>query len=81
MIPKARIHVVFFQGEESSGNLYYSEIRSGGSTLSQPIRVNSEPGSAGAIGTVRTAHIAIGRNGRVHAVWNRVLSSGKTYEA
>ena len=38
----------------------------GSATFSVPIKVNSLPGSAIAAGNIRGAHIAIGRNGRVH---------------
>src|SRR5262249_27151182 len=34
------------------------------------IRVNSQPGSAVATGTIRGAQLAIGRSGRVHVAWN-----------
>ncbi len=32
--------------------------------------MNSQPGSAVALGTVRGAHLAIGRNARIHVAWN-----------
>ena len=35
-----------------------------------PIRVNSEPGCAIAMGTVRGARVALGRGGMVHVAWN-----------
>lgn len=43
--------------------------RSGGE-FSKPLKVNSIPGSAVAVGTIRGPHIALGKYGRVHVVWN-----------
>jgi hypothetical protein len=38
--------------------------------FSSPIRVNGQPGSAIAVGTMRGARLSIGKNGRVHVSWN-----------
>jgi len=48
--------------------------------FSRPIRVNSEPRSAVAIGTVRGPQIALGRNARAYVVWfgSRAQSGGLT---
>jgi hypothetical protein len=62
-------HVVYFKGEPSNGDLYYATLADDG-TWSASVRVNSEPGSAIATGTVRGAQLAIGRGGRVHVSWN-----------
>lgn len=64
------VHLVYFQGEAGGGDLFY--VRSGdeGRTWSAPVRVNSQPGSAVAAGTIRGAHLALGRGGRVHVAWN-----------
>src|SRR5205823_3093564 len=40
-----------------------------------PVRVNSEPGTAVAVGTIRGAQLALGRNGRVHVAWNGTLKA------
>jgi len=61
-------HVVYFSGEPANGDLFYTRLN--GDTFSAPLRVNSQPNSAIATGTVRGARIAIGRNGRVHVAWN-----------
>jgi hypothetical protein len=63
------VHVVYFSGEPGNGDLFYATVTDAGA-FSTPIRVNSEPGSAIATGTVRGARLAIGRNGRVHVTWN-----------
>ena len=40
-----------------------------GSHFSTPLRVNSRPGSVIATGTIRGAHLAVGKNGRAHVAW------------
>ena len=64
------IHVLYFQGDAKAGNLFYLRLAPEQTRPSEPIQVNSEPSSAGAIGTVRTAQIAAGKDSRVHVVWN-----------
>ncbi|HEV8132092.1 MAG TPA: hypothetical protein VGQ81_12625 [Acidobacteriota bacterium] len=62
------IHLVYFSGDPLAGDLYY--VRSvAGDGFSRPLQVNSRSGSAIAVGTVRGAHIALGRAGRVHIAW------------
>lgn len=56
-------------GDPSQGDLFYARSKDGES-FSDPIRVNSVPGSAVAIGNIRGARIAIGRRGNVYVVWN-----------
>jgi hypothetical protein len=65
---KGTAHVVYFVGEPANGDLVYVTLTGG--TFSKPVRVNSEPGSAIATGTVRGAQIAVGRHGRIHVAWN-----------
>jgi hypothetical protein len=62
-------HLIYFKGEAGDGDVYY--VRSGdeGATFSKPVRVNSKPGSVIAIGNIRGAHLALGKNGRVHVAW------------
>ncbi len=67
---KGGIHMVYFAADPAHGDLYYVRSRDGGRLWSAPLRVNSEAGSAIAIGNIRGAHIAVGRNGRVHVAWN-----------
>jgi hypothetical protein len=67
------VHMVYFSGEPEHGDLYYVRSRDYGKTFSKPIRVN-KPGSAIAVGAIRGAQLAVGRNGRAHIAWN---GSGK----
>lgn len=62
-------HLVYFSGDASAGDVFYVTQRAGGSAFSRPIRVNSQRGSAIATGTVRGAHMALGRNNRIHVAW------------
>lgn len=64
------VHLVYFSGNPSAGNLYYVQSADAGRTFSQAMRVNSQPGSAIAVGNIRGARIALGRNGIVHVAWN-----------
>jgi hypothetical protein len=66
---RGTVHVVYFKGDAANGDLFYATLADSGA-WSVPIRVNSEPDSAVATGTVRGAQLAIGRGGRVHVSWN-----------
>jgi hypothetical protein len=63
-------HVLYFRGEPAAGDLFYVRSTDAGGTFSTPIRVNSQPGSAIATGTIRGGQMAIGREGRTHVAWN-----------
>jgi hypothetical protein len=62
-------HVVFLSGDPANSDVYYATLAENGA-WSVPIRVNSEPASAIATGTVRGAQVAVGRGGRIHVSWN-----------
>jgi hypothetical protein len=64
------VHILYFSGEAEHGDLNYVRSRDYGRTFSAPVRVNSTPGSAIAVGAIRGAQMAVGRNGRVHVAWN-----------
>src|SRR5713101_9709115 len=63
------LHMIYFKGDASAGDIEYVERQPGAQDFSRPIRVNSEPRSAVAIGTVRGPQIAMGRNGRAYVIW------------
>ncbi len=67
---RGTIHLIFFRGEPAHGDLYYVKRNPGTAGFVLPIRVNSEMGSAVAMGTIRGGQIAAGKQGKVHAVWN-----------
>jgi hypothetical protein len=64
------IHLLYFAGKPQAGDLFYVRSKDYGQTFSVPVRVNSQRGSAIAIGTIRGGQLAIGRGGRVHVTWN-----------
>jgi hypothetical protein len=70
------LHVVYYDGDPRSGDLFYVRSENDGGTFSPPVRVNSQPGSAVATGTIRGAQIALGAGGRVHVVWNGAVGAG-----
>jgi hypothetical protein len=67
------IHLVFFKGEPAGGDLFYTRLAPGGSEFSRPVRVNSQPGTAVATGTIRGGQLALGKGGRVHVAWNGAM--------
>ena len=64
------VHLVYLHGDPKAADVFYARRIPGRTDFSQPIRINSQSGSAIAIGTVRGAQLALGRNNRVHVVWN-----------
>ena len=64
------LHLVYLSGTPGASDVYYTHSRDGGRTFAPRVRVNSQPGSAIAMGTIRGAQLALGRDGRVHVVWN-----------
>ncbi len=64
------VHLIYFQGDPSHGDVFYIRSSDGGATFSSPLQVNHHSNSAIATGSVRGAQLAIGRNGRVHVAWN-----------
>jgi hypothetical protein len=64
------VHLIYFKGDPAGGDLFYVRSERGTIEFSKPIRVNSQSGSAVAIGTIRGGQLALGRDGRVHVAWN-----------
>ena len=68
------LHLIYFRGDAAGGDVFYVRRNPGQTTFSQPVfsqpmQVNSQAGSVIATGTVRGAHLAVGKNGRVHVAW------------
>ncbi|HUF60565.1 MAG TPA: hypothetical protein VMN36_00690 [Verrucomicrobiales bacterium] len=70
------IHLVYLKGDPRSCDVRYVQRKAGGSDWSPPVSVNSEAGSAIAIGTIRGAQIALSKKGRLHVVWNGAMKEG-----
>ncbi len=68
---KGTLHLIYFKGDNpGSGDLFYVRREAGTDRFSEPIRINSRPDRACAVGSVRGGQIALGKGGRVHVVWN-----------
>ena len=70
MDAKGTLHLIYYKGEAKAGDIFYVRSTDGGKSFSTPIRVNSQPNSAIAAGTIRGAQLAIGKDNRVHVAWN-----------
>jgi hypothetical protein len=68
------LHLLYYKGDPAAGDLYYVRRGPGQERFSAPLRVNSQPGSAIAVGSIRGGQLAVGKGGRVHVAWN---GSGK----
>ncbi len=67
---KGTVHLVYFKGDAKAGDIFYAQRPAGSREFSQPLQINTIAGSAIAVGTIRGAQLALGRNGRVHVAWN-----------
>lgn len=63
------LHLIYFKGSPSEGDIFYVRRQQDGEEFSKPMRVNSRTGSAIAAGSIRGAQMALGRNGRIHVAW------------
>jgi hypothetical protein len=64
------LHLLYYTGDPSHGDLFYVKSNDAGATWSKPLRVNSRPGTAIATGTIRGGQMALGKDGIVHVAWN-----------
>jgi hypothetical protein len=71
------LHLLYYVGDPMHGDLLYVKSSNSRAMWSSPLRVNSEPGTAIAAGTIRGGQIAIGRNSRVHVAWNGSKAESK----
>lgn len=62
-------HLIYLKGDPAAADIYYVRWRNGDQPIGEPVRVNSRPGSAIAIGTVRGAHLTLGKENRPHVAW------------
>ena len=74
------VHMVYLVGEPGRADVMYVRSTDEGKTFSAPVRVNSQAGSAVATGTIRGAHLAVGKAGRVHVAWNGAGHAGMTMQ-
>jgi hypothetical protein len=67
---KGVVHLLYFKGDPAAGDLFYVRREPGKTEFSAPLQVNSQAGSAIAIGTIRGGQLVLGKDGRVHVAWN-----------
>ncbi len=72
------IHLIYYKGEAGNGDIFYVRREPGTLDFNSPLRVNTEPGSAMAAGTIRGAQLAVG-HGKVHVAWNGHAPKGGSY--
>jgi hypothetical protein len=80
MDAKGVVHLIYYQGDPAGGDIFYVRRIPGQEDFSKPIWVNSQKGSAIAMGTIRGAQLAVGRNGRVHIAWNGHVPEKGSYK-
>lgn len=64
------LHLVYLMGDPRGGDVRYVAKQSGAATWSKPRTLNSAPATAVAMGTIRGAQIAVGKDDSLHVVWN-----------
>jgi hypothetical protein len=70
------LHLLYYVGNPSHGDLFYVKSKDTGATWSNPLQVNSKPGTAIATGTIRGGQMALGKDGIVHVAWNGSSPAG-----
>ncbi len=65
-----RVHLIYLTGDPKAADIRYVTRADAKSDWSAPLTVNSQPGSAVAIGTVRGPRLALGASNSIHVVWN-----------
>jgi hypothetical protein len=63
-------HLIYYKGADGGGDIFYARQKADEDKFSKPIKVNSRAGSAMAIGSIRGAQLEVGKNNRVHVIWN-----------
>ncbi|MCG3178662.1 MAG: hypothetical protein BIFFINMI_00990 [Phycisphaerae bacterium] len=64
------LHLIYFKGDPAAGDIFYVHTEPGGREFTKPVRVNSQAGAAVAVGNIRGPQIALGKDARVHVLWN-----------
>src|SRR6266446_251379 len=67
---KGVVHLIYFKGDPNGGDIFYVHREPMQKEFSKPLPVNSQPHTAMAMGTIRGAQLAVGKNGRVHVAWD-----------
>lgn len=70
------VHLVYLKGDPKACDIRHTMRRGGSGPWTAPVTVNSTPRSAIAIGTIRGAQIALGKDGSVQVIWNGSTDAG-----
>src|SRR6266567_406002 len=73
---KGVVHLICFKGDPKAGDIFYVRRETGQNEFSKPLPVNTQLHTAMALGTIRGAQLAVGKNGRVHVAWDGMGASG-----
>ena len=63
------LHLVYFTGQPTSGDLYYVRSEDDGATFGPALRVNAKEGAVDASGPARGGAIVVDASGGVHVAW------------
>lgn len=77
---KGVVHLIYFKGDPKGGDIFYVRCQADHDQFSKPITVNTQPHTAMAIGTIRGAQLAVGKNNRVHVVWDGMGDGASTWQ-
>ena len=66
---RGRVRLIYFKGKPEAGDVYYAEQLPRSDRFLPAIRVNTTIGAAVALGSIRGAHLALGKKDRVHVAW------------
>ncbi len=64
------LQAVWLSGPAGASDVQVADLGTEGRLTTPPLRVNSQPGSAIAMGTIRGARMAVGSDGTLHLLWN-----------
>ncbi|MDA0767297.1 MAG: hypothetical protein O3A92_10800 [Verrucomicrobia bacterium] len=67
--PDGTVHLVFHRSKPGSSDLFHATWNPATKAFSDPVRINSTPGSAVATGAVRGAHLALAKDNSLHVAW------------
>src|SRR6266853_197097 len=72
------VHLIYFKGDPKAGDIFYVRREPGQNEFSKPLPVNTQPHTAMAMGTIRGAQLALGKNGRVYVAWDAIGEGAST---
>jgi hypothetical protein len=75
-----RVHLVFHRGDPAKSDLFHATFTAENGEFSDPVRINSLPGSAVAAGSVRGAQLALGKDDAIHIAWMGSMQSAPEHD-